>query len=147
MKRSLWACEVMTWKRVRYYWPFVRGIDRPPVVSPHKGPVMRLCGVFFGVVLSNKHENCRWYDVIWHHCNGAWCLGCAELKRANALYLSTVPNIMMTSRYWHTSSITDHQTFRNPSISSSMCIVLYLHTDMYGHTQNWSTVIGWYPTA
>ena len=32
---------VMTWKHLLYYWPFVRGIHRPPVDSPHEGPVIR----------------------------------------------------------------------------------------------------------
>ena len=31
----------MAWKRVLHYWPFVRGIHRSPVDSPHKGPFMR----------------------------------------------------------------------------------------------------------
>ena len=33
--------DVMTWKRFPFYWPFVRGISRSPVDSPHKGPITR----------------------------------------------------------------------------------------------------------
>ena len=33
--------DVLTWKCFPYYCPFVRGIHRWPVDSPHKGPVMR----------------------------------------------------------------------------------------------------------
>ena len=29
--------DVIKWKRFRRYWPFVRGIHRSPVNSPHKG--------------------------------------------------------------------------------------------------------------
>ena len=29
--------DVIKWKRFPYYWPFVRGIHRSPVNSPHKG--------------------------------------------------------------------------------------------------------------
>ena len=29
--------DVIKWKRFRRYWPFVRGIHRSPVISPHKG--------------------------------------------------------------------------------------------------------------
>ena len=28
--------DVMQWKRFPHYWPFVKGIHRPPVDSPHK---------------------------------------------------------------------------------------------------------------
>ena len=31
--------DVAPWKRIPRYWPFVRGIHRSPVDSPHKGPV------------------------------------------------------------------------------------------------------------
>ena len=39
--------EVMKWKHVPCYWPFVRGIHRGPVDSPHQGPVRRSLDVFF----------------------------------------------------------------------------------------------------
>ena len=29
--------DVITWKHIPHYWPFVRGIHRPPMDSPHKG--------------------------------------------------------------------------------------------------------------
>ena len=38
-----WSCvskphdDVIKWKHFPRYWPFVRGIHRPPVNSPHKG--------------------------------------------------------------------------------------------------------------
>ena len=32
--------DVMTWKPILLYWPFVRGIHWLPVDSPHKGPVI-----------------------------------------------------------------------------------------------------------
>ena len=30
--------DVIKWKHIPRYWPFVRGIHRPSVSSPHKGP-------------------------------------------------------------------------------------------------------------
>ena len=33
----LWYDDVITWKHFPCYWPFVRGIHRSPVNSPHKG--------------------------------------------------------------------------------------------------------------
>ena len=35
--------DVIEWKRSPRYWPFVRGIHRSPVGSPHKGPVRLWC--------------------------------------------------------------------------------------------------------
>ena len=35
------TCDVMTFQRFPYYWPFVREIHRSPVDSPHKGPVLQ----------------------------------------------------------------------------------------------------------
>ena len=32
-----WCDDVIKWKHVPRYWPFVRGIHRSPVNSPHKG--------------------------------------------------------------------------------------------------------------
>ena len=29
--------DVIKWKKIPHYWPFVRGIHRSPVTSPHKG--------------------------------------------------------------------------------------------------------------
>ena len=34
---SLWHDDVIKWKHFQRYWPFVRGIHRSPVNSPHKG--------------------------------------------------------------------------------------------------------------
>ena len=32
--------DIIKWKLFPRYWPFVQGIHRSPVNSPHKGPVM-----------------------------------------------------------------------------------------------------------
>ena len=34
---SIWHDDVIKWKHFPRYWPFVRGIHRSPVNSPHKG--------------------------------------------------------------------------------------------------------------
>ena len=39
------------WKHLVYYWPFVRGLHRSPVDSPHKVPVMRSSDEFIHVLL------------------------------------------------------------------------------------------------
>ena len=35
--RGCYACDVIKWKHFPRYWPFVRGIHRSPVNSPHEG--------------------------------------------------------------------------------------------------------------
>ena len=66
--------DVMALKRYPYYWPFVMGIYRSPMDSPHKGTVILSFNVFFIVYLYkllNKHSSFRgfetprraWYDV------------------------------------------------------------------------------------
>ena len=37
MKNSAHHDDVIKWKHFPRYWPFVRGIQRSPVNSPHKG--------------------------------------------------------------------------------------------------------------
>ena len=37
MPGALWHDDVIKWKHFPRYWPFVRGIHRSPVNSPHKG--------------------------------------------------------------------------------------------------------------
>ena len=42
VRGTLWHSNMMTSRRrFPYHWPFVRGIHRSPVDSPHKGPVMQ----------------------------------------------------------------------------------------------------------
>ena len=38
--------DVMAWKRLPHYWPFVRGIHRSPVDSHHEGSVIGSVDVF-----------------------------------------------------------------------------------------------------
>ena len=46
--------DVIKWKHLQCYWPFVRGIQRPPMDSPHKGPVTRSFDVFFDLHLNKR---------------------------------------------------------------------------------------------
>ena len=74
VKYRLAHVEVMTWKRCLHYWPFVKGIHRWPVNSPHKGPVRQTFDISFVVSiprLLHKQSSCgdlKWYDM-WCHCN------------------------------------------------------------------------------
>ena len=68
--------DVIKGKHFPRYWPFVRGIHRWPVNSPHKGPVTRSFDVFFDMWL-NKHLSKQswgwWFETLsrplWRHSN------------------------------------------------------------------------------
>ena len=66
---------VMILKGSPHYWPFVRGIHRSSVDSPHKGPVMRSFDVPYEVSqnkLPNNQSRGTWIDVftsIVRQCN------------------------------------------------------------------------------
>ena len=69
-----WSNQPSLW-RFPYYGPFVRGIHRSPVDSPHKGPVMRSFDVFFDVRLNkrlSKQSRVWWFGTpsrsLWRHC-------------------------------------------------------------------------------
>ena len=67
--------DVIKWKHFPRYWPFVRGIHRSPVNSPHKGQ-------WRGAVLFDPGLNKQlskqlwgwWFETLscslWRHCNG-----------------------------------------------------------------------------
>ena len=59
--------DVKAWRRFSHYWPFVRGIHRSLVVSPHKGLVMLSCFISVDVsliILFNKQPSCRWFAML-----------------------------------------------------------------------------------
>ena len=68
--------DVIKWKHFPRYWPFVRGIHRSPVNSPHKGPVTRSFDVFFDLRLNkwlSKQSWGWWFETpscsLWRPCN------------------------------------------------------------------------------
>ena len=72
--------DVIKWKHFPCYWPFVRGIHRSMVNSPHNGPVTRSFGVFFDLPLNerlSKQSWGWWFETAscpsWRHCNGCQC--------------------------------------------------------------------------
>ena len=65
--------DVIRWKHFPRYWPFVRGIHRSPVNSPHKGQWEIWC--FLGLCLNkrlSKQSGRRWFEMpsraLWRHC-------------------------------------------------------------------------------
>ena len=73
--------DVIKWKHFPRYWPFVRGIHRSPVNSPHKGQ-WRGALLFFHLRL-NKRLSKQWWGwwfetpsrPLWRHCNLQWLWG------------------------------------------------------------------------
>ena len=73
---SYWHDDVIKWKHFPRYWPFVRGIHRSPVNSPHKGQWRRAL-MFSSICASiNVWVNQswgRWFETpsrsLWRHFN------------------------------------------------------------------------------
>ena len=55
----------------QYYWPFLKGIHRWQVDSPHTGPWIRIFVVNLNKLLY-RQWGCRWFDTPWH----SWKFGC-----------------------------------------------------------------------
>ena len=93
--------DLINWKHFPHYWPFVTGIHRSPVDSPHKGQWRR--ALMFFVI-------CAWANG-WANKRGA-----GDMKRHHAHYDVTVMGDVM-SHYWpnvrghHWSSVdSSHKT-------------------------------------
>ena len=78
MIHDLWLHDdVIKWKHFPCYWPFVRGIHRWPVNSPHKGQ-WRGALMFSLICALNKRLSKQswgwWFKTpsrsLWRHCNG-----------------------------------------------------------------------------
>ena len=61
--------DIIIWKCLPDYWPFVRGIHQSLVDSPHKGPVMQRFDVLFVVSLNNLPLISKTMTLMWRHCS------------------------------------------------------------------------------
>ena len=69
--------DVIKWKYFPRCWPFVSGIHRSPVNSPHKRPVTMCFDAFFDLPM-NKRLSKLWWGwwfetpsrLLWRQCNG-----------------------------------------------------------------------------
>ena len=68
--------DVMKWKHFLRYWPFVGGIHRSPVNSPHKGQwrgalmLSLICVWINGWVNNSEAGDLRRHRPLWRHRNG-----------------------------------------------------------------------------
>ena len=85
LKRSRNYDEAIKWKHCPRYWPFVRGINPSPVVSPHKGSVNWNFDIFFDLYLNKRlsEQSIRWWcetpsRPLWSQSNVIqmlnWCM-------------------------------------------------------------------------
>ena len=72
--------DVIKWKHFPCYWPFVRGIHRSPVNSPHKGQWRGALIFFFDLRLNKRLRKQSWgwwfktlSRPLWRHCNTQSC--------------------------------------------------------------------------
>ena len=86
--------EVIKWKHFPRYWPFVRGIHRSPVNSPHKGQ-------WRGALRLNKRLNEQSWGwgfktpscPLWRHCNGFAATWVIIHKSLNASCMDTAMSL------------------------------------------------------
>ena len=95
--------DVIKWKHFQRYWPFVQGIHRWPVNSPHKG--QRRGALMFSLICAWIHawvnnseagdvrRHCAHYDVTvmtnqWHSFNGVSNKSVVEVRDEYSVYLT-----------------------------------------------------------
>ena len=114
---------VIKWKHFPRYWPFVRGIHRSPVNSPHKGQwrgtlmFSMICVCIYGWVNNRKAGDLRChrtnYDVIvMDHWWG---------ERSRAISSDILHNVFWCSKYVSKTLITTETLFKR---SISFCLVI-----------------------
>ena len=65
--------DIFKWKHFSWYWSFVKGIHRSPVVFPHKGQWRRTFIFSLICAWANGWANTRWFEMLlrtlWRCCN------------------------------------------------------------------------------
>ena len=105
--------DVIKWKNFPLYWPFVRGIHRTPVNSPHKGQwrgalmFSFICAWMNGSVNSREAGDLRrhraYYDVI----EVQWSILATRPIINDITYTITMTNAVYRSKY----ELTNHNTY------------------------------------
>ena len=114
--------DVIKWNHFPRYWPFVRGIHRSPVNSPHKGQWRGALMLSLICALNKRlnKQSCGWWleaqsHSLWHHCNARSvqsCFVCAildintaspDLKTSEyfGLYVTRCILIIDYAQFWH----------------------------------------------
>ena len=109
--------DVIKWRHFPRYWPFVRGIHRSPVNSPHKGQWHRAL-MFSLICVWNKRLNKQswgwWFETpscsLWRHRNETTFL--FQSRKRVFLLLAPQEVVILT-----TSSIASNENFVNMTFS------------------------------
>ena len=124
--------DVIKWKHFPCYWPFVRGIHRWPVNSPHKGQWHRalvfslICagikpGLYSMRVYTRAYANCR------RSCSVA---SCAQRIRAHTPTVAVKVQICWTFKASADQRRHSSQSRKRSKVTEGRCVVL--HRDIYG---------------
>ena len=94
---TLWRHQLET-----RYWPFVRGIHRSPVNSPHKGNEAQLwCFLWSSPEQSSKQSRHWWFEtpsrLLWRHCAEA---NYYDVSQGHDSAITWLPNVSGTIS-WH----------------------------------------------
>ena len=83
--------DVIKWKHFPRYWPFVGGIHRSPVNSPHKGQWRwaLMCSLICALNKRLSKQSWGWLFetpslLLWRHCNVSWVAGNHEIQKATS---------------------------------------------------------------
>ena len=106
--------DVIKWKHFPRYWPFVQGIHRSPVNSPHKGQWRE--ALMFSLICAWKKRLSKqswgwWFETpsrsLWRHCNGyPWWKSSTHQSTEQFCNLFTFQNILpISSLYNHCGSM------------------------------------------
>ena len=93
--------DVIKWQHFPRYWPFVLGIHRSPVISPHKRQ-WRGALMFFFYLRPNKRLSKQsrgwWFETLpcplWRRCNALW-----ELERASKNETGRLDDLSTSLKY------------------------------------------------
>ena len=118
--------DVIKWIHFPRYWPFVRGIHRSPVNSPHKGQwrgaliFTLICARINGWVNNREAGDLRryrpHYDVIVMDCSGSWYQRQAQVLASHRQCLTYSHIPAFDTCFWHI----------NPHILALLCNALGL---------------------
>ena len=121
--------DVIKWKYFPRYWPFVRGIHRPPVNSPHKGQwrgalmftliCARINGWVNNCEAGDLRRNRAHYDVIVMATSVSQCTDVVEGMRShNARYIMLRPFLTWTTLWRYN----DHGVTKSThTMNAKMC--------------------------
>ena len=112
--------DVIKWKHFPRYWPFVRGIHRPPVNSPHKGQWRG--ALMFSLICVSIND--------WVNNRDA-----GDLRRYRAHYDDTVMSWIFASNIPINIVFGPIYLLCLAHISGRVFIVIYLHSVLMGRMQ------------